>query len=152
MTLADRMAVFMEGEIQQIGRPADIFARPNSVDVAGFIGSPPMNLLPGRIEGGQVVVAGKPLASAPAGFAARDVIVGVRPGAVQVNGTGRAATVEFVENLGDTAILDLKLDGAPIRARISDGRPFADGDNVAITVAPQDIHLFDAETRRRIGV
>ena len=150
MTLADRMAVFMEGEIQQMGRPADVFARPNSVDVAAFIGSPPMNLLPGRIESGQVVVAEKPLSGAPAGMSARDVIVGVRPGAVQVGATGRAATVEFVENLGDTAILDLKLDGAPIRARISDGRPFADGDKVAISVAPQDIHLFDAATQTRI--
>ena len=49
MTLADRMAVFMEGEILQIGRPAEVFAKPNSVDVAAFIGSPPMNLLPGRL-------------------------------------------------------------------------------------------------------
>ncbi|WP_274631078.1 ABC transporter ATP-binding protein [Arvimicrobium flavum] len=150
MTLADRMAVFMEGEIQQIGRPADVFARPNSVDVAAFIGSPPMNLLPGRVEDGQVVVAGQPLVAAPGWMAARDVVVGVRPGAVHVGASGRAATVEFVENLGDTAILELRLDDAPIRARISDGRPFVEGDKVAITVAPQDVHLFDAGTRKRI--
>ncbi len=58
MTLADRMAVFMAGEIQQIGRPADVFARPNSIDVAAFIGSPPMNLIPARYKDGGVEIAG----------------------------------------------------------------------------------------------
>ena len=53
MTLADRMAVFMAGEIQQVGRPAEIFAKPNSIDVAAFIGSPPMNLLPARFADGR---------------------------------------------------------------------------------------------------
>ena len=54
MTLADRMAVFMAGEIQQVGRPAEVFAKPNSIDVAAFIGSPPMNLLPARFADGDV--------------------------------------------------------------------------------------------------
>ena len=53
MTLADRMAVFMAGEIQQVGPPAEIFAKPNSIDVAAFIGSPPMNLLPARFADGR---------------------------------------------------------------------------------------------------
>ena len=51
MTLADRIAVFMDGRIVQVGTPREVFARPQTVDVAGFIGTPPMNLLPARWEG-----------------------------------------------------------------------------------------------------
>ena len=58
MTLADRMAVFMAGEIQQVGTPAEVFARPNSIDIAGFIGNPPMNLVPARYVDGDVIIAG----------------------------------------------------------------------------------------------
>ena len=65
MTLADRMAVFMAGEIQQIGRPAEVFARPNSIDVAAFIGSPPMNLIPARYADGGVEIAGHRLEDQP---------------------------------------------------------------------------------------
>ena len=67
MTLADRMAVFMAGEIQQIGRPAEVFARPNSIDVAAFIGSPPMNLIPARYIDGGVEIAGHRLEDEPEG-------------------------------------------------------------------------------------
>ena len=84
MTLADRMAVFMAGEIQQVGRPADIFAKPNSVDVAAFIGSPPMNLLPARFVDGDVVIVGHRLKTAMQAAGERDVVVGIRPGALRI--------------------------------------------------------------------
>ena len=58
MTISDRIAVFMAGEIQQVGTPAEVFARPNSIDIAGFIGNPPMNLVPARYANGNVVIAG----------------------------------------------------------------------------------------------
>src|SRR2546423_7639215 len=67
MTIADRMAVFMEGSIVQVGTPEEVFARPNSLEVAAFLGSPPMNFLPaGVVEG----------------FQRRDVVPGVQPGAI----------------------------------------------------------------------
>ena len=56
MTLADRIAVFMEGRVVQVGTPREIFARPQTVDVAGFIGTPPMNLMPAVWDGDHVTI------------------------------------------------------------------------------------------------
>jgi ABC-type sugar transport system ATPase subunit len=150
MTLADRMAVFMEGEIQQIGRPADIFARPNSVDVAAFIGSPPMNLIPARYSNGHVTIGGQRLKTTLETPGERDVVVGVRPSAVRIGPSGIPATVELIEDLGDAAVLDLLCAGHAIRARISDGRSPDEGETVFVTAHPQDIHRFDAASRRRL--
>ena len=150
MTLADRMAVFMAGEIQQIGRPADVFARPNSIDVAAFIGSPPMNLIPARYRDGGVEIAGHRLETSLKEAGERDVVVGIRPGAVRIAAGGIPAMVELVEDLGDTAILDLDCQGISIRARVSDGDVPHEGTALSITARAADIHLFDATTRRRL--
>ena len=150
MTLADRMAVFMAGEIQQIGRPADVFARPNSIDVAAFIGSPPMNLIPARYKDGGVGIAGHRLETSFAEAGERDVVVGIRPGAVRIAADGIPAVVELVEDLGDTAILDLDCGGTQIRARVSDGDVPSEGTALSITARAGDIHLFDPTTRRRL--
>jgi ABC-type sugar transport system ATPase subunit len=150
MTLADRMAVFMAGEIQQIGRPADVFARPNSIDVAAFIGSPPMNLIPARYKDGGVAIAGHRLETSLKEAGERDVVVGIRPGAVRIAAGGIPAVVELVEDLGDTAILDLDCSGISIRARVSDGDVPREGAALSITARAPDIHLFDATTRRRL--
>jgi ABC-type sugar transport system ATPase subunit len=150
MTLADRMAVFMEGAVQQIGRPVDVFARPNSIDVAAFIGSPPMNLIPARYAQGMATIAGGTLKTSIDLQGERDVVIGIRPSAVRFDGGGMPATVELVEHLGDTAVLDLDVAGAAVRARVSDGAVPREGDNVTITARPEDVHLFDAATRKRL--
>jgi ABC-type sugar transport system ATPase subunit len=150
MTLADRMAVFMAGEIQQVGRPAEVFARPNSIDVAAFIGSPPMNLIPARYSNGSVGIAGHRLETSLKESGERDVVVGIRPGAVRIAPGGIPAVVELVEDLGDTAILDLDCGGTFIRARVSDGDVPSEGTTLSITARAQDIHLFDSMTRRRL--
>ena len=151
MTLADRMAVFMAGEIQQIGRPAEVFARPNSIDVAAFIGSPPMNLIPGHYRDGSVDIAGHRLATSLKESGERAVVVGIRPGAVRIAANGIRATVELIEDLGDTAILDLDCGGTFIRARVSDGDIPREGAVLSVTARAQDIHLFDKATRRRLS-
>ena len=79
MTLADRIAVFMEGRIAQVGTPREVFSRPTTMAVAGFIGTPQMNLLPGTWDGNAVTVAGHPLAVAQAAPTSRPVMLGVRP-------------------------------------------------------------------------
>jgi ABC-type sugar transport system ATPase subunit len=150
MTLADRMAVFMEGEIQQIGRPSDIFAQPNSVDVAAFIGSPPMNLFPAHYSSGHVAFGEGRVKTLKTEGGERDVVIGIRPSAVRLASSGIAARVELVEDLGDTAVLELVVGGRPMRARVTDGPIPSEGDSVFITVRPEDIHLFCAESRKRL--
>ncbi len=73
MTLADRIAVFMDGRIAQVGTPREVFARPQTMAVAGFVGTPQMNLLPGTWAGGSVTVAGHalPVAKVAAGIQGR---------------------------------------------------------------------------------
>jgi ABC-type sugar transport system ATPase subunit len=151
MTLADRLAVFMEGEVRQVGRPADVFARPNSVAVAGFIGSPPMNLIPGRYQDGEVTVAGRRFKTRVPQGGVLDVTIGVRPGAVRIEPGGIPAKVELVENLGDTTVLDLDLDGGiPMRARVTNGAVPREGALIHVTARPEDIHVFDAATGERL--
>jgi ABC-type sugar transport system ATPase subunit len=150
MTLADRMAVFMEGEIQQIGRPIDVFAKPNSVDVAAFIGSPPMNLVPARYINGVVQIGDRDFQTSHSEQGERDVIVGIRPSAVRLSPTGVAAKVELVEHLGDAAVLDLDVHGQRMRARVGDEGIPREGDEVFISARAEDIHLFDAVTRKRL--
>ena len=150
MTLADRMAVFNDGLIQQIGPPHEVFARPNSVDVAAFIGSPPMNLLPARYAQGGVTIDGRRLPTEYAEAGERDVVVGIRPGALRLEAGGIPAKVELVEDLGDTAVIDLDVNGVAMRARVGDGPVPQEGETVAVTARPRDIHLFDAATRQRL--
>jgi ABC-type sugar transport system ATPase subunit len=150
MTLADRMAVFMAGEIQQVGTPAEVFARPNSIDIAGFIGNPPMNLMPARYVDGDVVIAGHRFNTAMQSAGERDVVAGIRPGAFRVAPNGLSARVELIEDLGDMAVLDLDCAGTMIRVRVSDENVPREGDTIAIAARPQDIHLFDPATRKRL--
>ncbi len=151
MTLADRMAVFMAGEIQQIGTPAEVFAKPNSIDIAGFIGNPPMNLLKAQYRDGDIVLSGHTFKTTMQTGGTRDVVAGIRPGAIRLSPDGLKGRVDLVEHLGDTAVLDLDIGGALMRVRISDENVPKEGDTVAVTARAQDIHLFDPETRKRLS-
>ncbi len=152
MTIADRMAVFMEGRIAQVGTPAEVFERPATTAVAAFIGSPPMNLLPARIERGLVHVAGITL-EAPSSATSGEIVLGVRPGALRIAHAGIPARVELVENLGDTAIVDCTVADAapimPIKWRIDGSPNVREGDVIHLTAAPEALHVFDATTGQR---
>ena len=149
MTIADRMAVFMEGKIAQVGTPAEVFARPATTAVAAFIGSPPMNLLPARIEAARLHVAGIQFA-APAGAGLEgDIVLGIRPGALKVAPHGIAARIELVENMGDSAIVDCTVGDAPIKWRVDGVPAVREGDVVQLTAAPEALHVFDATTGQR---
>ena len=152
MTIADRMAIFMEGRIAQIGTPSEVFARPATTTVAAFIGSPPMNLLPARIGSGEVQVAGV-VFSAPS-TASGEIVLGIRPGALKIAPDGIAARVELVENMGDTAIVDCTVanmqTSTPIKWRIDGAPGVREGDVVHLTAAPDAWHVFDATTGQRL--
>ncbi len=105
MTLAARIAVFMDGRIVQVGTLQGIFGRPSHASVAGFIGTPPMNLLQASWSGQQVQVgAAGSVDVGVVASGARDVTLGVRPGDLKIQPTGLAAEVELVEELGDSRI------------------------------------------------
>ena len=115
MTLADRIAVFIDGRIVQVGTPREVYARPRTIAVAGFIGTPPMNLLRASWAGDAVDIAGQRHPSPGAPAAGRDVMLGVRPGDLRIAASGLAARVERIEDLGDSSIVSFVMDGRTLK-------------------------------------
>jgi ABC-type sugar transport system ATPase subunit len=163
MTLADRIVALDGGRIQQVGAPLDLYARPNNLFVAGFIGSPKMNLLPGKVlsaAGGRVMVGlhanGEvrlELANGRAN-AGDTVTLGVRPEALEVIAAGDSvavgmtalsARVESVERLGNITFAYLD-GGTPevITVQMMGHSDLEPGQDVRVGIRPQGVHIFDA--------
>ena len=143
MTLADRIAVFMDGRIVQIGTPREVFGRPAQASVAGFIGTPPMNLLPGTWSGAAVTVEGSTHPVANTAPAARPVTLGIRPGDLRLQPQGLAALVLFVEELGDHTIYNVQAGPMRLKVKVT-GLPLVnEGDTVHLGFDPEAAHLFD---------
>ena len=161
MTLADRLVVMNQGAAEQIGTPDEVYSKPASLFVAGFIGSPAMNIVDGTVEAGGAQVrlggAGGPALALDrsAGTAAgRTLKVGLRPEHLFASPGGPLAfSIELVENLGADALLYGKVPGgAALVARADGGAPHKAGDTLRLDVAPRHVHLFDAATGRRIEI
>ncbi|WP_331377005.1 ABC transporter ATP-binding protein [Sinorhizobium chiapasense] len=151
MTLADRIVVLNKAVIQQIGAPAEIYARPANTFVAGFIGSPPMNLLPGRVEGGSFENEGGKF---PLDQAAGELTLGIRPEHVSLarDGCGHfTGTVFASELLGDCTILTAKAGDALIAAKLPPEAGLEMGRPVSLKFETGRMHLFDAKTGERRG-
>jgi len=151
MTIADRMAIFRDGEIIQIGTPDEVFNRPDNMDVAGFIGSPPMNLLPATLSDGGVLVSRRRVADA-AGYeaSASDVVLGIRPSHLRLASDGLPARLLLSENLGESMLLNVEVDGEIVKVRLPEVRHLKLGEELHLAFDPEHIHLFDPTTRRRI--
>ena len=150
MTLADRIAVFFDGEIKQIGTPAEVFNRPRTTQVAAFIGSPPMNLLPETLQGRQLTIAGKTIQLPVESSGNGEVTVGVRPSHIRIDADGIPAQLYLLENLGESHLLNLHLGENLIKMCVTDTQGFKDGDTVGISFDTDALHLFDRQTGLRI--
>jgi len=151
MTIADRMAVFMDGKIVQVGTPKFVFDNPATADVANFIGSPPMNLIPAIYCDGVVRIGTHELQTSCRIAGERNVIAGIRPSSVRLGPSGIPARIDLIENLGDALLLDLSLDQMTIRARTGTEVTSHEGESVFFSAEPTHVHLFDADTRIRIN-
>jgi multiple sugar transport system ATP-binding protein len=153
MTMADRIVVLRDGHIAQMGAPLDLYDRPANTFVAGFIGSPAMNLIAGTVSGG-VVVAGDLRLPLPPGAAVRDgqrVTYGIRPENLAITAGGPiAASVAVVEPTGSETHIVLRTSGPEMVAVLRDRTALAPGN--AVTLAPDlsVVHLFDGESGNRI--
>jgi ABC-type sugar transport system ATPase subunit len=150
MTLADRIAVFMEGRIAQVGTPREVFARPQTIAVAGFVGTPQMNLIAGTWSGNAVTIDGHALEVGQTAPAPRDVVLGVRPGDIRIGSAGLPGDIERIEDLGDSAIVNLSAGGKPLKAKGDLQHAGRAGDRVFLTFAPQAAHLFDPNSGARL--
>ena len=151
LSLSDRLAVFMEGRIVQVGTPEEVFRRPATVEVAGFLGNPPMNLLPARLEDGRATVEGS-LLDLPAlkAFGKRDVTLGIRPSAVRLAANGLPATVTMCEALGEDFFVDLTVGEHLVRAKLRGEERPAERSQVRIAFDPGALHVFDRQTGMRL--
>jgi multiple sugar transport system ATP-binding protein len=156
MTMADRIVVMRDGIVEQAGLPLELYDRPANLFVAGFIGSPGMNLLKGKIR-----VNGKPsfvtddgvtlpLVSAPAGADGRSCIYGIRPEHLTLGGDGAKAEVSVTEPTGSETQVFARLGAQKIvgvfRERVS-ARP---GEMIPVTPNVDAVHLFDSATGIRL--
>jgi sn-glycerol 3-phosphate transport system ATP-binding protein len=152
MTLAQRMIVMNAGVMEQIGTPEEVYARPATTFVAGFIGSPPMNLLTGRADGSRFACTDAGLALPQAAPRAGDLILGARPEHCELATDGWPLRVELVEMLGAERLVHGRLGEGLFTVRI-DGTlvPPRSGDTVHLRVAPEHLHWFDAQTKKRVA-
>jgi multiple sugar transport system ATP-binding protein len=143
MTLGDRIAVFMEGHIAQVGTPREVFAKPQTMPVAAFIGTPQMNLIPGTWTNHAVTVDGHAMQVTQTTPTARDVMLGIRPSDMRIGSVGLPAHIERVEDLGDSAIVTLAAGGRPLKVKGDLQNAGKSGDRVFLSFAPHAAHLFD---------
>ena len=145
MTLADRVVVMSHGLVQQIGAPTEIYDRPANTFVAGFIGSPAMNLVPGVVQEGTFTAPGLTLASLPA----QTATVGFRAEDVSVSDQGQIqSTVYALELLGDATLVSVRLGEALVSVKASKDFRTTIGAPISIAIPPGAIHLFDAKGKR----
>jgi sn-glycerol 3-phosphate transport system ATP-binding protein len=155
MTLADRMIVMNAGVAEQIGRPIDVYDDPETLFVAGFIGSPAMNFLPGKRAGGEVEVGGGVRVALPAELAANApdaIVVGVRPEHLVAQGPGPAFrfTVDVVEALGADALIHGPFGAGTLVARMEGHTHARVGDALELRPMPGRIYFFDAASGKRL--
>ncbi|HEY8091104.1 MAG TPA: ABC transporter ATP-binding protein [Polyangiaceae bacterium] len=142
MTLADRIAVMRAGKLLQLATPRDIYERPASSFVGGFLGSPRMNLLPAKVDG-DVLVAGGFVVDRPAGALPDRLEVGVRPEHVRLGDTGEPGVIVAVEPLGAETHVLVKVGDHELRAR-SHGFDAKRGDRVKVALDAARVLVFDA--------
>ncbi len=166
MTLGQRIVVLKDGEVQQIDTPMNLYARPANLFVAGFLGSPAMNFLRGRVieqEGLKLEVgdnrialdATPDLAEQARSFIGRELIAGLRPEDLAPAGTTSAkatlgAMLELVEPVGNEIFLNLRSGGEALVARVPPQSLPSAGERIELGFDPARLHLFDPATERRL--
>ncbi len=156
MTMADRIVVLHDGIVEQIGTPLELYDRPNNLFVAGFIGSPAMNMFKGTIRAGaaphfEAADGTKlPLASAPAGSDGLAAIYGIRPEHLTLGGDLKPQ-VTVIEPTGSETQVIAKLAGEKIIGVFRERVNVKPGETVAMSPDLSLVHLFDAKTGNRIS-
>jgi multiple sugar transport system ATP-binding protein len=161
MTMADRIVIMLDGTVQQVGPPIEVYQKPANRFVAAFIGSPSMNFLPIRLEseGGRLQVKGHGFqitlppdkAAALKGDGEQDAVLGIRPEnlllrPLNAEESQLRATVEIVEAVGSDIYLDVSMAGASMTARVEPTARVEVGQQVSLYPDPERIHLFDHKT------
>ncbi len=157
MTLADMLVVLNAGRIEQVGAPLELYERPATLFVAGFLGSPPMNFLKGtlesssqvRLEDGTELACNAGHISVPRGTR---VVAGVRPerALIQPAGDGLPLKIELIEELGVGRLIYGRLAGVPMTVAVGPDANVTANEPVGVAIPGDAVHLFDAENGKRL--
>jgi multiple sugar transport system ATP-binding protein len=152
MTLADRVVVMNKGEIQQVGTPTDIYDHPANTFVAGFIGSPAMNLVDGTLAGGVFTAEGFRVEGLPAQHSGK-VTLGFRAedAAITPSGGQIAAPIYSIELLGEASMISYRIGGSLVSVKAAKDYRAEIGEVVEASVPARICHLFDTATGLRLG-
>ncbi|NGN42913.1 sn-glycerol-3-phosphate ABC transporter ATP-binding protein UgpC [Mesorhizobium sp. CGMCC 1.15528] len=156
MTMADKIVVMHDGIVEQIGAPLELYDQPANLFVAGFIGSPAMNMIKGRLDpenasrfialDGTVLPVGKPVEAAKG----KDLIYGLRPESMRLDGSGIPITVVVIEPTGSETQMMAKLAGVDVACVFHERVAARPGDIINVAIDTRSTHLFDAESGRRL--
>jgi multiple sugar transport system ATP-binding protein len=151
MTMADKIVVMNAGRVEQIGSPLELYDNPANQFVAGFIGSPAMNFVPGKVNAGGISVgAGIELPNPTRNLEpGRDVLLGVRPEHLAVDPSGVPVEVVVVEPTGADTQIFCKLAGTDVTAVVRERHAFRPGE--AVRLKPQLTYLFDPSSGARLA-
>lgn len=158
LTMADQIVVMHDGRIEQIGTPLDLYDRPCNQFVAGFIGSPAMNMLPGRLrlgegmrvelaDGGYLTIEQLHSAQLIDGMS---VVVGVRPEHLVIASQGINLQVSVVEPTGAQTLVTARLGARDVVVVFQDRQHILPGDRITVAARSDQIHLFDSATQMRL--
>jgi len=154
MTMADKIVVLHGGFIEQIGAPLELYDRPANIFVAGFIGSPAMNFIDGRVEEGVFRTTKGLILPLPQAVAekmgGRDLVYGIRPEHIRASTQGIEGRVTLVEGTGSEIFTRLDAHGEDMACLFRERFDVRFGDTVFIEIDPSKVHLFDKQTGRRI--
>ncbi|EJT06265.1 sn-glycerol-3-phosphate ABC transporter ATP-binding protein UgpC [Rhizobium sp. CCGE 510] len=156
MTMADKIVVMHDGVVEQIGTPLELYDKPANLFVGGFIGSPAMNMIKGRLDpedAHQFVAANGtrlPVANPPASAVGRELVYGLRPEYISLDPNGVPAEIVVIEPTGYETHLNVRLGGSDVscvfRERVN-ARP---GEAIRVAIDASHVHLFDAEGGQRL--
>ena len=156
MTMADRIVVMLDGAVEQMGLPLDLYDRPANLFVASFLGSPAMNFLPGQLsaegtfvsQDGSVIVSPQKLAARPGA----QVICGFRPEAVVPDpNSPLRMRIAVTEPTGAETHVFGQLGGTDVIAVLRERVAYLQGQEMGVSIAPGQLHIFDAATKVRLN-
>ena len=155
MTLAHRMIVMNAGRVEQIGAPMEVYDHPASVFVAGFIGSPAMNFLPGKVQGKTLDIGDGLAVPLPASLSASaqdgdQITFGIRPEHLQIASSGLPLMVDSAEALGADSLIHGKLGAHALVLRCDGHAQYAPGARLSLTPTADKTYFFDTASGKRI--
>ena len=156
MTMADKIVVMHDGIVEQIGSPLELYDRPANLFVGGFIGSPAMNMIKGRLDAADparfITADGTalPVSKVPAAAMGRELVYGLRPEYITLDPNGLPGEIIVLEPTGYETHLTLRIGGSDVSCVFRERVAPRPGETIRVAIDASHVHLFDAETGRRL--